>query len=367
MLLLSHHLGRCCGLVPRPLIPCLQTQFGQAAYKPFQFTRIPTRSLEFWSGKEPPLTNSKSATLPRGAWDSHVHVVDEASNTVKQMLFYAETCSQEAFPFAQDHAYRPKKASLEDLQNFEKQLGADHVCLVAISVYGTDNKLLLQSLGHLKGKGRAVVTVDPETISDRDLDEMDALGVRGIRINLKSSSQQKTRDELIATLRAHVQKIRRLKWAIQLHIGLADIEKIAKEIPKLGVPVVIDHLATPDKALAPRLQPGYTDLMDMLSKKQIWVKLSGIYRFSKLPELDTYVREILRTAPTQVVWASDWPHSSGTAANPQGDRQALQEYRKIDVPAFIAQCKEWCEGDEALIHKVFVDNPRRLWQYEEED
>ena len=226
---------------------------------------------------------------------------------------------------------------------------------------------MLQSLGRLKGKGRAVVSVDPETISDQDLDEMHALGVRGIRINLKSSSHDMKKDELIATLRAHLQKIQRLKWAIQLHIGLADIEKIANEIPQMGVPVIIDHLATPDKAHAPRLQPGYTDFMDLLSKKLIWVKLSGVYRFSRLPELDTYVRDILRIAPTQVVWASDWPHSGGTATNPQGDSQALQEYRKIDVPAFIAQCKEWCEGDEALIHKVFVDNPRRLWQYEEED
>ena len=196
---------------------------------------------------------------------------------------------------------------------------------------------------------------------------MHALGVRGIRINLKSTSQNKSKEELVATLGSYVQRIHRLKWAIQLHIGLADIEKIASEIPKLGVPVVIDHLATPEKTLAPRLQTGYTDFLDLLSKKQVWVKLSGIYRFSGLPELDSYVREILRVAPTQVVWASDWPHTGGVAANPHGERQALQEYRKFDVPSFIGQCKEWCEEDEALIQKIFVDNPRRLWQYEDEN
>lgn len=210
-----------------------------------------------------------------------------------------------------------------------------------------------------------MVSIDPKTTSDSDIDEMHALGVRGIRINLKSTSQKKSQEELVAILRSYVQRIHRLKWAIQLHIGLADIEKIADEIPDLGVPVVIDHLATPDETLAPRLQPGYTQFMDLLSKKHIWVKLSGIYRFSELPELDNYVQEILRIAPTQVVWASDWPHTAGVAANPQGDRQALQEYRKIDVAAFIAQCKEWCKEDEILIQKIFVDNPRRLWQYVE--
>lgn len=296
------------------------------------------------------MSSSKSTSLPRGAWDSHVHVVDE-----------------EAFPFAANHAFRPKKATFEDLMNFEQQIGTDHVCLVAISVYGTDNELLLGALRELKGKGRAVVSIDPQTISDQDLDEMHALGVRGVRINLKSTLQNKSKDELTTTLRSYVQRVQRLKWAIQLHIGLADIEKIASEIPKLGVPVVIDHLATPEKTSAPRLQPGYTEFLDLLSKKQVWVKLSGIYRFAELPELDTYVGEILRVAPTQVVWASDWPHTGGVAANPQGDRHALQEYRKFDVPSFIAQCKEWCQGDEALIQNIFVGNPRRLWQYEEED
>ena len=311
--------------------------------------------------------NSRSTNLPRGAWDSHVHVVDEVSNVFQATIVITESYSQEAFPFAEDHAFRPKKATLEDLLKFEKQLGTDHVCLVAISVYGTDNDLLLQSLRLLKGKARAVVSIDPETIPDQDLDKMHALGVRGVRINLKSTSQNKTKEELIKTLKRYAQRIRRLKWAIQLHIGLADIAKIATEIPNLGVPVVIDHLATPDQTLAPRLQPGYTEFLDLLAKQQIWVKLSGIYRFAKLPELDTYVREILRVAPTQVVWASDWPHTGGVAANPEGDRKALQEYRKFDVPAFVAKCREWCGDDEELVEKIFVGNPRRLWQYEEDD
>lgn len=275
--------------------------------------------------------------------------------------------SQDAFPFARDHPYRPKKATLDDLLKFEDQSGIDHVCLVAMSVYGTDNTLLLHSLRLLKGKGRAVVSIDPATVSDQKLDEMHALGVRGVRINLKSTSQNKSKEELVETLRSYVRKIHRLKWAIQLHIGLADIEKIASEIPLLGVPVVIDHLATPEKTLAARLQPGYPEFMDLLSKKHVWVKLSGIYRFSELPELDTYIREILRIAPTQIVWASDWPHTGGVAANPQGDRQALQEFWEFDVPSFIAQCKDWCQGDEALIHKIFVDNARTLWQYGDED
>ena len=369
MLLFSHALGMHCLVryFTRPLAPRLQLSLTQKAYKPTDFALFTTRFPGFGSRKTTTMSSSTSSNVPRGAWDSHVHVVDEVSDAAQAVVLRTERISQEAFPFAPDHAFRPTKAPLEDLLRFEGQLGIDHVCLVAISVYGTDNRLLLQSLRHLKGRGRAVVSIDPKTISDTDLDEMHALGVRGIRINLKSTSQNKSEAELVATLSSYAQRIHRLKWAIQLHVGLADIEKIANEIPKLGLPVVIDHLATPDKTLAPRLQPGYTQLMDLLTRNQIWVKLSGIYRFAELPELDTYVGEILRTAPTQVVWASDWPHTGGVAANPQGDRRALQEYRQFDVPAFIAQCKKWCEDDEVLIQKIFVDNPRRLWQYGEDN
>ena len=255
---------------------------------------------------------------------------------------------------------------MDDLLAFEQRIGVEHVCLVAISVYGTDNRLLLQSLRDLRGKGRAVVALDPSAVSEAELDEMHALGVRGVRINLKSTLQEKGRQELVEVLRLYARRVRRFNWAIQLHVGLADVGKIADEVPKLGVRIVIDHLATPDQTLAPRLQPGYAAFMDLLSKKLIWVKLSGIYRFAELPELDGYVREILRVAPTQVVWASDWPHTGGAAAVKLngGDRDALQEYRKFDVPAFIKQCKVWCEGDEGLIEKIFVENPRTLWQYE---
>ena len=221
-----------------------------------------------------------------------------------------------------------------------------------------------------------MVSIDPDTISDSDLEEMHELGVRAIRIILNPNPAVERRDrkkyqrrkkKLVAKLWSYAERIRRLKWSIELHIGLAGINKIAGEIPKLGVPVVIDHLARPRKNIVPRLQPGYTQLINLLAKKQIWVKLSGTYRFSELPEMDSYAREILRIAPTQVVWASDWPHTGGVVANPRGDRLALQEYRKINVPAFIAQCREWCNNDEALIQKIFVDNPRRLWQYEDND
>ena len=43
---------------------------------------------------------------------------------------------QEIYPLADDHPYHPKKADLDDLLKFERGIGVDHVCIVAMSVYG---------------------------------------------------------------------------------------------------------------------------------------------------------------------------------------------------------------------------------------
>ena len=238
------------------------------------------------------------------------------------------------------------------------------MCIVSISVYGNDNALLLQSLRRLKGKGRGVVGIDPETITDQELDDMHDAGVRGVRLNLASRNQTLDQDQFASILNSYAKKLKRLQWAIQLYVPLSNIEAIAKEIPKLALPVVIDHLGHPAETDPPRLQKGYESLMALLRNQQVWVKLSGTYRFPNLPETDAYVKEILRVAPDRVVWASDWPHSGGIAGNPNGDRLAVQEYQEVDDIGFVAQCKEWCGHDEKLIQKIFVDNPRKLWQYD---
>lgn len=80
----SRRLERCSGLVDvvaRPLAHRGQIQCAHRPYKPHQFTLFPARSLEFWAPKVPIMSSSGATDLPRGAWDSHVHVVDEVSIT----------------------------------------------------------------------------------------------------------------------------------------------------------------------------------------------------------------------------------------------------------------------------------------------
>jgi predicted TIM-barrel fold metal-dependent hydrolase len=247
---------------------------------------------------------------------------------------------------------------------FEKRIGIEHVCIVAISVYGEDNRLLLQALRQLKGRGRGVVSIDAASITDAELDEMHALGVRGVRLNLRTVAQKLGEEAWAATLSAYAERVRRLDWVLQCYVYMDQIALIAPMIPKLGLRVVFDHLGDPQPDMAPRAQAGYAELVNLLqTNSQVYVKLSGTYRLTGVPELDSYAKELLRIAPTQIVWASDWPHTGGTTRNPDGDPKKPQDFLQVDIPAFAQQCMDWCDGNEHLLRQIWVDNPRRLWDY----
>jgi predicted TIM-barrel fold metal-dependent hydrolase len=290
--------------------------------------------------------------LPSGAWDSHVHVVDE-----------------DKFPLHLLHPYRPMKAPISELQSFHRALGIDHACLISFSVYHDDHSSILDALHRMHGKGRAVACINTTTATDDDLRLLHRAGVRGIRLNMRTCSQALDID----AVRLAAARIRPLGWVMQLYISLDQTIELAPIVSELGVTVIIDHIGAPWADQGPgRLQPGYAEFIKLLEEGRIWTKLSGAYRFPNLPDLDEYVTDILRAAPGGVVWASDWPHSGGVEANPDGDRNKVQGYRQVDDVAWISRCKGWCElvdrsGQGQLARKIWVDNPRRLWQYDDDD
>lgn len=289
---------------------------------------------------------------PLGAWDSHVHVVNE-----------------DKFPLHDLHPYRPQKAPLPSLQAFHRSLGISHACLVAFSVYHTDNRCLVDALSRMGGKARGVACIDPTNVSDDELRMLHEAGVRGIRLNLLTRSEALDKD----AVRLAAARVRHLGWIVQMYVSLDQIVELAPLVPELGVDIVIDHIGSPHEGRGPgRLQPGYAEFIGLLKTGRVWTKLSAAYRFPDVPDIDEYVLDILRTAPDRVVWASDWPHSGGVEANPGGDRKKIQEYRKVDNAAWVAQCWGWCrrvEGGsgDGLARKIWIDNPRRLWQYDSED
>lgn len=234
-----------------------------------------------------------------------------------------------------------------------------------MSVYGDDNRSIVEALERQHGKGRAVVCIDPKKVTEEELHQLHSLGARAIRINLKTFGKEPRKEDLISMLQSHVNKIKKLGWALQVFISLHQYPLIAEEIPKLGVPVVIDHLGFPSEKSPVSEQAGYPEFMRALRNGEVWVKLSGTYRFPNVPDLESYIKEVLQAAPDHIVWASDWPHSGSKENNPGGDRFKHQDYRKVDDIGFLRQCIDWCDGDKELVKRIWVDNPRKLWQYDQ--
>lgn len=269
--------------------------------------------------------------------------------------------TQESYPFHPDHPYRPQKAALSELVKFEETLGIERLCLIAVSVYGTDNSSILDALTRLNGKGRAVVSIDPVSVTEEELEHMQNAGVRGIRLNLKTYEQNCSKEQLEHQLFTYANRIRRYGWLIQLYLGLEQVALIHECVPKLKVPIVIDHMASPKPTISAKRQKGFHELLDLLQRNLIWIKISGVYRFSQLPDLNEYAKTLIRINPARVVWASDWPHTGGTAYNVNGDRHKYQPFRQVDDMGFVERCFDWCRHDQDLIKKLFVDNPQSLW------
>lgn len=154
-------------------------------------------------------------------------------------------------------------------------MGIENVCLVAVSVYGHDNRSIFDAMRNLSSDSRAVVSFDPYTITEQELEKMHAAGVRGVRINLKTTAEAPSEEALAARLLAYAARIRSRQWAVQLYLGMEQVTLISHVIPHLGVKVVLDHMASPDPTRAAALQPDVRNFSIFYAEKQFVSRLAG--------------------------------------------------------------------------------------------
>lgn len=95
-------------------------------------------------------------------------------------------------------------------------MGVENFCPVSISVYGNDNRSIVDAMQQFGPQCRAVVTLDPDNVTEEQLDEMHGFGVRGVRLNFKSKGETPSRQALEAVLLQVASLIRSRRWFIQL-------------------------------------------------------------------------------------------------------------------------------------------------------
>ncbi|MEP6906923.1 MAG: amidohydrolase family protein, partial [Pseudoxanthomonas sp.] len=104
--------------------------------------------------------------LPPGSVDAHCHVFGPGDR----------------FPYAPERKYTPCDASKEQLFALRDHLGFERNVIVQATCHGTDNRALVDALQAANGAARGIATVKRD-ISDNELQQLHAAGVRGTRFN----------------------------------------------------------------------------------------------------------------------------------------------------------------------------------------
>jgi predicted TIM-barrel fold metal-dependent hydrolase len=285
-----------------------------------------------------------TSAIPPGATDCHMHVFEAR------------------YPPSPSRTYTPGPAPLDQYRKVAAALRLSRAVVVQPSAYGTDNSCTLDAVAAIGASARAVVGIDPG-ISDDELDHLHGRGARGVRINSASRGQRDV-DEIAGLVTATARRIARLGWHVQIFSDLAVIEQMAGHLLALPVPIVIDHMGLARAAQGPA-QHGLGALYDLLASGRGWVKLSGAYRVSTqepgFADAGAIIRALIEVNPDRSIWGTDWPHTGG-----HGHAQSAQAppiiYRRLDTAALLEQLVA-CAGDAAMVRKILVDNPARLYGF----
>lgn len=281
--------------------------------------------------------SSPRQPLPAGAWDTHAHVFGPF----------------ERYPLAADCRYQPPLAIAASHIAALDTAGFAHGVLVHASANGFDNRGVLDAIA-AHPQRLAAIAVLPEDTSDAQLAAAVKAGVRGIRFTETGETMGAPKPTGTLGLDALERMAPRLRdfglhanlWAHCRHV----MEK-REMLQRCGVPLVFDHMGYFDVTRGS--QDGcFSSFVDLVRGSDAWVKLTpsrvSKQRWNACDDVRPFHDALLQAAPNQMVWGSDWPYIAMDKDLP-------------DLGAQIDLFDTWTP-DAALRQKVFVANPRRLYE-----
>ena len=285
-----------------------------------------------------PQPRKPSFTLPAGATDTHFHIFGPMTQ----------------FGFSEKRIYTPPDALLADWQRLATTLGVTRGVIVQPSVYGIDNAVTLANLQTMNGKWRAVVVVE-DSITDKELEAMHALGVRGIRFNVVDIASGKGLLPM-KRVRRMAERIAPLGWHVQFLMHVDDYPDLEKMFDGFPTDIVVDHFgymkAEKWKVRGPQ-PPGFQAFLRLLKDGRCWCKFTGAYRISAhdMPYTDVtpLAHAIIEANAGRVVWGTDWPHPKHEGTMPNDG-------------AMCDRLLDWVP-DAAIRNRVLAENPARLYGF----
>lgn len=268
---------------------------------------------------------------PAGAVDAHCHVFGPSAK----------------FPYSPKRKYTPCDASKEQLFALRDYLGFSRNVIVQASCHSTDNSALLDALDSAGELARGVAFVD-ETVTDEELQIMDAAGVRGIRFNFVKRLVDTTPKDVLKQI---ADRVRPMGWHIVVYFESQDIDDIAPFLDELDMTVVVDHMGRPDIAQGINSEAFDKFIRLMENNPNIWTKVSCPERLTLTPpnysDVVPFAKTLVEKFPTRVLWGTDWPHPNMKSHTPD-------DGHLVDV---IPQIAETAVLQQALL----ITNPMNLY------
>ncbi|WP_270933128.1 amidohydrolase family protein [Falsiroseomonas oryzae] len=269
--------------------------------------------------------------VPPGACDAHTHVFDPR---------FPNGPSPYALPDATLAAHAAVRATL----------GLTRAVLVQPAPYGRDPACLLDALARGGGRLRGVMIADA-SIPDATLEAWHKAGIRALRfVEMRAPDGHGRYPGSIGVdaLRSLAPRLRALGWQAHVWASAAQAAEMLPGLARLGVPLVLDHMAMPDGPT----DPAFDRILGHVREGTAWVKatLCRVPNGGRgLPTLRPLHDALLAANPARILWGSDWPFVRLT---PEPDAGAM-----LDL--FL----DWT-GDPALALRILVENPAALFGFE---
>jgi 2-pyrone-4,6-dicarboxylate lactonase len=209
------------------------------------------------------------------------------------------------------------------------------------------------------GRARGVATVK-RSVSDEELQQLHAAGVRGVRFNfVKRLVDFTPKDELLEI----AGRIAKLGWHVVIYFEAVDLPELWDFFTQLPTTVVVDHMGRPDVSKGVDSAEFALFLQFMRQHPNVWSKVSCPERLSltgpkalageqaAYRDVVPFARRVVEEFPDRVLWGTDWPH-------PNLKDHMPDDGLLVDFIPHIAPTAQ-------LQRKLLVDNPMRLYWPEE--
>ncbi|HTQ74316.1 MAG TPA: amidohydrolase family protein [Burkholderiales bacterium] len=275
---------------------------------------------------------------PPGGCDAHFHVFGPARR----------------YPYAGDLRYTPPLAPLADYLKLAAKLGLSRFVFVQPSAYGRDNRCMLDAMREVGVRQcRGIVDID-ENEPDAELERLNAVGVRGVRINLSPVKPFESgfAPKLLPRIARLGARCAEIGWQLDFLTPGWLTAELMPTLKKLKLDFTLAHFGM-FQAKDGADQPGFRQLLELArhGERRCWVKLTGVYRMSAaggFGDVAPMARALVEAAPDRLIWGSDYPHLS-----------FADKVGSVELWNLLGR---WAP-DETTRRRILVDNPQRLFGF----